>query len=248
MSLPSPYLSVVVPVFNEEDNLTLLLEEIATALAASGWHYEVLVIDDGSKDGSPRQLRRLAAEFEVLRPLLLAENRGQSAALGIGFKAARGQVVVTMDGDLQNDPADIPRVVAGLDEADLVSGVRSNRQDDWRRRLASRIANAVRRTFVRDGVSDVGCSLKAYRAEFLQGIPVFDGMHRFLPALAKANGARIREVDVNHRPRRHGVSKYTIGNRLWGGGIADLFGVRWLQRRWIGGHAAGSDVGVEESS
>jgi dolichol-phosphate mannosyltransferase len=120
-----------------------------------------------------------------------------------------------------------------LEDADLVSGIRAERHDSWQRRLASRVANRIRNAVVNDGVTDVGCSLKAYRAEFLAGIPVFDGMHRFLPALVKANGARVREITVNHRARKFGVSKYTIGNRLWRG-LGDLYGVWWLQRRWIG--------------
>ncbi len=236
----TPYLSVVIPVYNEEENLNPLVEEVARSLAPTGWDFELVIVDDGSTDQGPEQLRRLAQEMPELRPLLMSENRGQSAALALGLTVARGQIIVTLDGDLQNDPADIPRVVAALDGADLVSGIRARRQDSWRRRWASKVANGVRRSLVRDGVSDVGCSLKAYRAEFLDGVPHFDGMHRFLPALVKANGARISQLEVHHRPRLHGESKYTIGNRLWRG-IADLFGVCWLQRRWIGGRSTPGD-------
>jgi hypothetical protein len=139
-----------------------------------------------------------------------------------------------MDADLQNDPADVPRLLAALAECDLVSGVRVTRHDSWLRRFSSRIANTVRRAVLHDGITDVGCSLKAYRAEYLTELPAFNGLHRFLPALVKARGGRIREVPVSHRPRRHGTSKYGVHNRLWRG-IADLWGVRWLARRSVAG-------------
>ncbi|MDH3253607.1 MAG: glycosyltransferase, partial [Acidobacteriota bacterium] len=159
-------------------------------------------------------------------------NLGQSAALVSGFERARGKTVVTLDADLQNDPADIPRLLAELDEADVICGVRVNRQDDFMRLLSSRIANSVRNRLTRDSITDVGCSLRVCRAEFLEHVPAFNGMHRFLPTLLKLNGARVKELDVSHRPRHLGTSKYGVGNRLWRG-ISDLFGVRWLQRRWL---------------
>jgi len=170
--------------------------------------------------------RRLAP----VRTLRLARPEGQSAALAAGFQAARGEVLVTLDADGQNDPADIPRLLAALRSADVVSGVREHRADPALRLVASRIANGVRRGVLRDGVSDVGCSLKAYRAEFVRGLPLFRGAHRFLPALCRARGARVTEVPVAHRPRRHGVSKYGVRNRLWVG-LCDLFGVLWLRSR-----------------
>jgi dolichol-phosphate mannosyltransferase len=227
----APRVSIVIPVFDEEDNLALLVGEVATA--ARGLDYELILVDDGSRDGSREVLAGLAAGEPRLRVLLHERNRGQSAALVTGFAAARGEVVVTLDGDLQNDPADVPRVLALLDEGwDVVSGVRAQRRDSWVRRASSRVANGVRRGLLDDGISDVGCSLKAYRASFLRRLPPFHGMHRFLPALARMEGARVAEVRVHHRPRRHGTSKYGIGNRLWRG-IKDLFAVRWMQQRWI---------------
>ncbi len=178
------------------------------------------------------ELQRAVPFIRILR---FPRNQGQSAAMHAGFRAARGEVVVTLDADLQNDPADIPRLLELLDEGDgcdMVSGIRQQRRDGFVRLAASRIANKVRNWVVGDTVSDVGCSLKAYRRSFLLKLPAFNGLHRFLPALFQIQGARIRELPVSHRPRVHGVSKYSINNRLWRG-IHDLVGVRWLQKRWV---------------
>ena len=228
-----PQVSVVIPVYQERESLDLLLQEVNSSLEPSDWSYEVVVVDDGSSDGTAQVLERIAAEHSTIRPVYLERNLGQSGALAIGIQKARGSYLVTLDGDLQNNPADIPRILESLAEADVVSGIRVSRHDDWSRRLASWVANYVRDAILHDGVTDVGCSLKAYRSEFLEGIPVFDGMHRFLPALALANGARIVEIPVDHRARRFGSSKYSISGRLWRG-LADLWGVWWLRRRWIG--------------
>ncbi len=229
--MESPEISVVVPAYNEEANLEELAAEIHAALA--GRRYEVVFVDDGSSDGTPELLARLAAADPRVRCFRLPRNRGQSAALAAGFHRARGAVLVTLDADLQNDPRDIARVLDALDDGfDVVSGVRAERHDSWVRKLSSRIANRVRDAVIHDRVTDVGCSLKAYRAQVVARVPTFSGMHRFLPALARMEGARVREIPVAHRPRRHGVSKYGIHNRLWRG-LADLAGVRWLQKRWI---------------
>jgi glycosyltransferase involved in cell wall biosynthesis len=228
----TPDVSIVIPVYNEEESLPILTGEIEATMADVGGSYEVLFVDDGSTDDSLEVLRGLAAERPQLRLLRLPENSGQSAALGLGFRAARAPVVVTLDADLQNDPADIPRLLAELEGCDVVSGVRAERHDSWVRRVSSRIANRVRDRVIHDGVTDVGCSLKAYRRELLRHLPAWNGMHRFLPALVKMQGARIREIEVRHRPRVHGESKYNIRNRLWRG-LADLAAVRWLQSRWI---------------
>jgi dolichol-phosphate mannosyltransferase len=226
-----PRISVVVPVFDEEPNLAPLVAEIDAAFG--GLDYELLVIDDGSRDGTPSTLAALASSHPRLRALRHERNYGQSAALATGFAAARGELLVTLDGDLQNDPADGPRLLAELERGfDVVSGVRQRRQDSWVRKASSRIANRVRRGVLHDGITDVGCSLKAYRARVVKRLPPFAGMHRFLPALARMEGARITELPVAHRARRFGKSKYNISNRLWRG-IADLFGVWWLQRRWV---------------
>jgi glycosyltransferase involved in cell wall biosynthesis len=190
------------------------------------------MVDDGSRDGTGEWLVREAARDPRLVAVLLAGNHGQSAALAAGFRRARGAVIVTLDADLQNDPADLPRLLAALGSADVVSGVRARRQDRWLRRLSSRIANAVRRKVLGDPLTDIGCSFKAYRREALEGVPLFAGVHRFLPALCVFRGARLVEIPLAHRPRRHGVSKYGVGNRLWRG-LYDLIGVRWLKSRML---------------
>ena len=230
--MSAPEVSIVVPVYNEEGSLPVLVEEIRAAMAAAATEYELLLVDDGSSDGSPAVLARLAAAEPRIRVLRLRRNSGQSAALAAGFAHARGEVVVTLDADLQNDPADIPRLLAALDGCDVVCGVRTARQDDWVRRLSSRIANGVRNRLTHESVTDVGCTLRACRAEHLRRIPVWKGMHRFLPTLLRMEGARVREVPVRHRARRYGQAKYGIGNRLWRG-LADLLAVRWMQSRRI---------------
>jgi glycosyltransferase involved in cell wall biosynthesis len=163
---------------------------------------------------------------------LLERNAGQSAALAAGLARSRGAIIVTLDADLQNDPADLPRLLAALEHADVVSGIRASRQDGPLRRLSSRIANAVRRGVLGDPFTDIGCSFKAYRREALEGLPLFVGVHRFVPALCVFRGSRFGEVTLARRPRRHGTSKYGVGNRLWRG-LYDLIGVRWLKSRLV---------------
>jgi len=228
----APDLSVVIPVYNEEKNLPILAAEVQGALQAIGRPYEVIYVDDGSTDGSTDILKGLAREDSAVRVVRQRRNSGQSAALDAGFRFARGAVVVTLDADLQNDPADIPRLLERLDAYDVVCGVRANRQDTWMRRVSSRIANGVRNRVTHDSVTDVGCTLRACRTEYLRRIPMFTGMHRFLPTLLKMEGARVTEVPVHHRPRLHGQPKYNIRNRIWRA-LADLFAVRWMQKRWL---------------
>lgn len=240
--MPPVEISIVLPVYNEAESLPVLAREITAAMEPLGRAFEVLYVDDGSADSSLQALLRVAAEDSRARVIRLRRNQGQSAALVAGFRRARGEVLVTLDSDLQNDPADIPRLIAALEEGegwDLVSGVRAKRQDSWVRRLSSRIANRVRSAVTGDGITDVGCSLKAYRTEVVRELPfVFQGMHRFLPALVRMRGgpkeraARIREIPVNHRPRRYGEAKYGIGNRLFRA-LADLLAVRWMAKRSI---------------
>src|SRR6185295_3499029 len=230
-----PELSLVVPIYDEEENLPILAREIAAALDPLGRPYEVLLVDDGSTDGGPAVMAEIARRDPRVRIVRLRRNSGQSAALVAGFRFARGQVVVTLDADLQNDPADIPRLLAGLDgseAADVVCGVRTHRRDSFLRRLSSRIANGVRNRMTGEHVTDVGCTLRVARAELLRELPVFSGMHRFLPTLLKMQGAVVTEIPVNHRPRLHGQAKYGIGNRLFRA-LVDLFAVRWLRSRWI---------------
>lgn len=226
----APDLSLVIPVYNERDNLEPLMREIGGSLAGGGWRYEVLMVDDGSTDGSAETLRRLAAAHPELRVVRFAANAGQTAAMDAGFQRARGRVVVTLDADLQNDPADIPRLVRALEGWDAVVGVRAVRRDSLVRRVSSRIANYVRNRLSDETITDTGCSLKAYRREALQRLKLYRGMHRFLPTLLKMEGYRVRELHVGHRPRAAGDSKYGIGNRLVPS-FLDLLAVRWMKKR-----------------
>jgi dolichol-phosphate mannosyltransferase len=221
-----------VPVYDERDNLEPLQKELDEALAAVPGGVEFVYVDDGSRDGSADVLARLAARDPRVRVLRFAENCGQTAALAAGFEAARGDVVATLDADLQNDPADLPRLLAALDRADVVNGVRQGRRDGFLRRASSRIANSFRNWVTRESVTDVGCSLRVMRASFLRRVKLHRGMHRFLPTLLRMEGARVMELPVRHRPRRHGRSKYGIANRLFVG-LADVFAVRWMQERQL---------------
>ena len=221
----SPELSVVVPLYNEEENLPILQEELRIAL--SGLDYEIVFVDDGSVDGTADRIEA-APNVRLIR---FAKNAGQSAAIHAGLTAARGATVVVIDGDLQNDPADIPKLLREISNgADLVCGYRLKRRDTVVKRLTSRIANSVRSRYTKDGVRDTGCTLKAMRRECVDTLVPFKGMHRFIPALVKAGGYRIVEIPVNHRPRRFGQSKYGLGNRALRATI-DMFGVRWLLSR-----------------
>jgi glycosyltransferase involved in cell wall biosynthesis len=175
-----------------------------------------------------------------MRVLRFVENRGQSAALDAGFRAARGAVIAMIDADLQNDPADLPRLLAALDRADVVNGIRVGRRDPWLRRISSRVANAFRNWATQDHVTDVGCSLRVMRAGFVRRVKLYRGMHRFLPTLLRMEGARVIEVPVNHRPRRRGRSKYGIANRLRVA-LGDLLAVRWMQRRRLDYRLRGDD-------
>lgn len=220
-----PQISVVVPLFNEQDNVAELQNQIAAALA--GQNYELVLIDDGSTDATVSRV----VQSDRVRLLQFEKNAGQSAAMHAGIHQARGEIIVTLDGDLQNDPADIPAMIARLTEGhDLVCGYRASRKDTAFKRLQSRIANAVRSRFVGDGVRDTGCTLKVMRRDCREALLLFNGMHRFIPALIRNMGFRVTEMPVNHRPRIHGVSKYGFGNRAWRATM-DMFGVRWLNSR-----------------
>ncbi len=229
-------LSVVVPVKDEAENIAPLAREIAAAMGGLG-SAEIIFVDDGSGDGTAAALLALKAEIPTLRVISHAANRGQSRATRTGVRAAHGEIVVTLDGDGQNDPADIPNLVAPFDRGDaslgMVSGVRAKRRDTGSRRIASRLANAIRQGLLHDGAVDSGCGLKAFRREAFLALPYFDHLHRFMIAMMLREGYRVEFVDVNHRPRLHGTSKYTNFHRMLVG-IYDLFGVRWLQHRMRG--------------
>jgi dolichol-phosphate mannosyltransferase len=220
-----PEISVVVPVYNEEENVVTLQNEISRALREK--KFEIIFVDDGSSDATAARIGR-GPEIRVLR---FEKNAGQSAATYAGLHAARGTTVIIMDGDLQNDPADIPKLLAEMERgADLVCGYRASRKDTVVKRITSRVANLVRSRFTGDGVRDTGCGLKAMRRECVEAMVPFKGMHRFVPALVKGAGYRLVEVPVNHRPRQFGLSKYGLGNRALRATI-DMFGVRWLLSR-----------------
>ncbi|HEX8254218.1 MAG TPA: glycosyltransferase family 2 protein [Thermoanaerobaculia bacterium] len=229
-----PDLSVVFPVYNEEENIPILLREIAAAVDGRGWSYEIVAVDDGSTDRSLEVLRASRAEHPTLRVLALQKNSGQTAALDAAWRAARGRLVVSLDADLQNDPADIPAMVQQLERAqsDMVIGVRVNRRDTWSRRMQSRIGNGVRNWITGDRITDTGCSLKLVKKEAVDRVRLFTGMHRFLPTLVRYAGYKVMEMPVNHRPRRFGVSKYGAMNRAFRG-LADCFAVRWMGKRML---------------
>jgi len=217
--------SVVVPLYNEEQSVAMLQRELADAL--TGLDYEIIFVDDGSQDKTGA---RIAANPRT-RVLHFEKNAGQSAAIFAGLQAVRSEVAVLIDGDLQNDPADIPRLLAEISRgADLVCGYRARRKDTLLKRITSRVANFVRSRFTRDGVRDTGCTLKAMRRDCLGALVPFKGMHRFIPALVKGAGYQLVEIPVNHRPRRFGQSKYGLGNRALRATV-DMFGVRWLLSR-----------------
>ena len=220
--------SIVVPLYNEEENVGILQRELSEAV--KDLDYEIIFVDDGSCDNT---VARIGSDPRV-RILRFERNAGQSAAIFVGLQAVRGDVAVLIDGDLQNDPADIPRLLAEISRgADLVCGYRAQRKDTVVKRITSRIANFVRSRFTRDGVRDTGCTLKAMRRDCIAALVPFKGMHRFIPALVKGAGYRLVETPVNHRPRRFGQSKYGLGNRAVRATI-DMFGVRWLLSRRLG--------------
>jgi glycosyltransferase involved in cell wall biosynthesis len=225
MSAGSPAVSVVVPLFNEEENVPILQAELTAALG--GLDYEIIFVDDGSVD---KTVGKIAADPRV-RLVQFERNAGQSAAMYAGLRSARGDVAVLIDGDLQNDPADIPKLLAEIERgADLVCGYRAQRKDTVVKRITSRVANFVRSRFTKDGVRDTGCTLKAMKRGCIAALLPFKGMHRFIPALVKGAGFRLVEIPVNHRPRKFGQSKYGLGNRALRA-TTDMFGVRWLLSR-----------------
>lgn len=226
---------MILPVYNEQENLGPLLREIREALGPLGRGWEVLAVDDGSRDRTLAVLAELRVGHPELRVIRHRMNCGQSAALATGLQRARGSVIITLDSDRQNDPADLPRLIEALtDGVAAVLGVRRRRQDSWARRWSSRLANWYRDRLTGVPVRDAGCFMRVLRREALRELPVFNGLHRFLPTLLQYQGYRFVEIEVNHRPRVAGRSNYGIGNRLWRG-LRDCLAMRWYRARVIPG-------------
>ncbi len=223
---------MVIPIFNERDNLHPLTAQALKALTGQVSSFELIYVDDGSTDGSSGLLDQLADNHPEVRVLHFDRNYGQTAAFDAGFRLARGEVIATLDGDLQFDPADILRLLPLSERYDLVCGWRRDRHDTFVKRLSSRLANFIRNVFTRDGVHDTGCSLKVFRRAVVERLALFEGMHRFFPALARMHGFSITEIPVHHYPRAHGESKYGIGNRVFKS-LYDLIAVRWMQKRCL---------------
>lgn len=225
-----PEISIVIPVYNEEENLPLLVPQIASVLKPLERKFEIILVDDGSTDNSFNIIKDLSKQYIEVRYIRFKTNTGQTAAFDAGFKSAMGDIVVTMDSDLQNDPEDIPRLLSYLPNYDVVCGWRAKRKDSLVKKVSSKIANIFRNFFTKDSIHDTGCSLKVYKREFLNKIKLYRGMHRFLPTLLAMEGARLVEVKVSHNSRKFGKSKYNVRNRLFNG-FYDLLAVRWMQKR-----------------
>ena len=241
--MENPALSLVIPVHNEEENVEPLAEELRQVLGNFKGGTEVIFVDDGSTDGTLEALKQAARRDPTIRIAHFRRHLGQTAAMAAGFRLARSPAVVTLDGDLQNDPADVPALVALLKDWDAVCGIRTRRQDTWLKRVSSRIANGFRNWATGDNIVDVGCTLKAYRREWLERLEFYDGMHRFLPTLLKMRGARVTQVPVRHRPRWRGKTHYGTWGRL-AKGLGDVWAVRWMKRNRIDWEAV---VEVQES-
>jgi dolichol-phosphate mannosyltransferase len=228
--MTAPEIAVIVPVYNEEDNVLPMAREVSEAMKGSGRSYELVFIDDASTDGTWKKIEEARRQFPNVRGLRHGVNSGQSAALWTGIKSTTSSIIATLDGDLQNDPADIPKMLPELGKADFVCGVRAKRRDSFVRRHSSKIARWARKSALKVDFCDTGCAMRVFKRSALEGVFPFNGFHRFLPVLVHGHGARTLEVPVNHRARIAGVSKYGVWNRLWRG-IYDLMALNWLQKR-----------------
>ncbi len=224
----NPEISIVIPVYNEVDSIEPLCHSVINAM--QGRNYEVIFVDDGSTDGSDQRLDEWCAGYTNFRTIHFKTNAGQTAAMDAGFKQAAGKYVVSMDADMQNDPADIPKLLEKLNTYDMVCGWRQKRNDPWIKRISSKVANFIRNKLSQEDIKDTGCSLKAFRRECLCRIKLYNGMHRFLPTLFRMEGFTVAEIIVNHYPRKFGKSKYGISNRAFRAFI-DLLVVRWMKKR-----------------
>jgi glycosyltransferase involved in cell wall biosynthesis len=225
-------LSIVVPVYNEQDHVLTLAKEVSDAMEKQTVEFELIFVDDASSDRTWDRVAEARHADPRIYGVRHVNRSGQSAAIWTGFSIARGDTLATMDGDRQNDPADLPRLLECLTKADFICGVRTDRKDDWLRRVSSRVACTARRTVLGVDLQDIGCSLRVFRRSSLAGVPAFNGWHRFLPLLVDETAVRIVEVPVNHRPRLAGRSKYGVWNRL-GRGLVDLLAVAWYRKRQL---------------
>ncbi len=229
-------ISVVIPTYNEEQNITALLGRIAEVFEPLGRSFEVVMVDDGSTDKTVEFLREHKRSKSWLRIISLDRHHGQTCAMAAGFEAACGAVIATLDADLQNDPAEIPRLIEMLNGCDAVVGWRVKRQDPWLRRVSTRIANGVRNKLSGESIHDSACSLKVYKRACLEGLTLYEGMHRFTPTLVKMRGFKVIEAPVSHHPRNAGDAKYGVWNRVFRA-FVDLLAVRWMKKRYLNYHA-----------
>lgn len=223
-------ISVIAPVYNEKDNVTRFIEKVEESLKKEFSSYEIILIDDGSTDGSREILDKEAAKNGHVKVYHFTKNNGQTAALAAGFKVATGNLVVTMDSDLQTTPEDIYTLLPYLENYDMVNGKRETREDGFKRKLSSLVGNGVRNFITKDNIQDTGCPLKLFKKEVVDSFYLYEGMHRFLPTLAKINGFKVIEVPVRHYDREFGTSKYGVWNRIFKG-LKDAFAVRWMKQR-----------------
>lgn len=228
--MEKPDISIVIPVYNEEESLLPLVEGIRPVMNNLGKSYEIIFIDDASTDKSFQVLKGLAAEFAQIRIIKFAKNSGQSAGFDAGFKLAQGESVVTLDADLQYDPGDIPGLLEKLKDYDAVCGWRKNRRDPWLKLISTKVANSVRNKISGENIKDTACSLKAFKKMALINLKMYEGMHRFLPTLLKIQGAKVCQVEVKHLPRKFGHSKYNIRKRIFRS-FLDLLFVTWMKKR-----------------
>lgn len=225
-------ISVIVPCYNEAENIEPLVGELAEVLKSLNKTFEIIYVDDGSTDDSAARVLDLSKKLPELRLVKHQRNYGQSAAFLSGFEEARGEILITLDADMQNDPHDIPQLLEELKSCDMVCGIRTKRRDTFIKRISSRIANKVRGFFLKDDIQDAGCSFRAFNRRILINLIAFKGLHRFLPTICGIHGFRVRQVPVHHRPRYKGRTKYGISNRVFVG-IHDLIGIRWYRKRFF---------------
>ncbi len=226
-------LSIIAPAFNEVDNVQPLVERIRDVFVPLNIVFEAIIVDDAGTDGTRERLLELARQYPWLRVISLASNSGQTAAMDAGFRAARGRIWATVDADMQNDPGEIPRLMAMLStDVDMVNGWRQKRSDNALRLIQTKIANGIRNRLSGENIKDSACSLKVYKRQCLEGLTLYKGMHRFFPTLVKMRGFKVIEVPVSHHPRAHGVTKYKFGSRVIRA-FVDLLAVRWMKKRQL---------------